>query len=76
MSFPCKQELKVDQHMLHSFIMQDIMKFWDKRNNLNICSEMIDDGVIDLFSLLDKKVSQYLQKWDRSSLIMVIMVTD
>lgn len=69
-SLPCKQELKVDQHMFHIFINKDIMKFWDNRNNLNTRGEMIDDGVIDLFSLLDKKVGQYLQKWDRSSLIM------
>lgn len=47
------------------------MKFWDERNNLNIYHEVIDNGIIDLFSLLDNKIGQFLQKWDRSTLIMV-----
>lgn len=50
------------------------MKFWHERNNLiNTDHDIIDNGVIDLFSLLDNMISQYSQKWDRSTLIMVIM---
>lgn len=68
-----KQELKIDSNKFHEFINKDIMKFWDERNNLNIYHEVIDNGIIDLFSLLDNKIGQYLQKWDRSTLIMVIL---
>lgn len=65
-----KQELEIDQTMLQNFITNDIMKFWDQigYNVLNI-----DDGVIDLFSLLDNRISQYLQKWNRMMLIKVVM---
>lgn len=34
----------------------------------------MDDGIIDLFSMLDNKINQYSQKWDRSTLIMVIII--
>lgn len=46
------------------------MTFWNERlcqNNLDL-----DDGVIHLFSLFHNIINQYLQKWDRSALIMVI----
>jgi len=59
--------------MFHSFINKGIMKFWDERSSLNIVGEIIDDGVINLFALLDNIVGQYVHKWDRSSLIMVIV---
>jgi len=44
------------------------MTFWEKIDNHNI-----DDGIIDLFSLLDNKISQYLQIWDRSNLVTVLV---
>lgn len=68
----CEQELKIDRHVFNSFIKTDIMKFWEERYNLNIDGEIIDDEVINLFSLLDNKIRQYSQKWDRSLLITVI----
>lgn len=50
-------------------LMHDtVMKFWAETQNWKI-----DDGIIDLFSLLDNKISLYLQKWDRTTLILVIM---
>lgn len=47
------------------------MKFWDEVgiNGLNI-----DDGIIDLFSLLDNRISQYLQKWNRLTLTKVYYI--
>jgi len=63
-----KQELKLDKNIFNDFIIKDVMKFWDKRDKCNI-----DDGIIDLFSLFDKKISQYIEKWDRSALVMVII---
>lgn len=44
------------------------MTFWEEIDNNNI-----DDGIIDLFSLLDNKISQYLQIWDRSNLVTVLV---
>lgn len=63
-----KQELKIDRNMIHYFIENDLITFWEEKNYWNI-----DDAIIDLFSLLNNKISQYLQKWDRSTLIMVII---
>lgn len=63
-----KQEFKIDKHSFSAFICTDIMTFWEKIDNHNI-----DDGIIDLFSLLDNKISQYLQIWDRSNLITVLV---
>jgi len=65
-----KQELKIDKNLLNAFICKDIMTFWEKFDNYNI-----DDGIIDLFSLLDNKISQYLQIWDRSTLVTVLLLT-
>lgn len=59
-----KRELKIDKNAFSAFICTDIMTFWEKIDNHNI-----DDGIIDLFSLLDNKISQYLQIWDRSNLV-------
>jgi glutaredoxin-related protein len=59
-----KQELKIDKTLFQAFICKDIMSFWDKIDVYNI-----DDGIIDLFSVLDNKISQYLQIWDRSTLV-------
>lgn len=72
MSIPViiKQELKIDKNLLNAFICKDIMTFWEKFDNYNI-----DDGIIDLFSLLDNKISQYLQIWDRSTLVTVLLLT-
>lgn len=54
--------------MLQNFIENDLISFWDEKTDWNV-----DDRIIDLFSLLNNKISQYLQKWDRSTLIMVIL---
>lgn len=65
-----KEELKIDKYMVNNFFTKDVMTFWNERlcqNNLDL-----DDGVIHLFSLFHNKINQYLQKWDRSALIMVI----
>lgn len=66
-----KQELEIDKNTLQNFITNDIMKFWDEVgiNGLNI-----DDGIIDLFSLLDNRISQYLQKWNRLTLTKVYYI--
>jgi hypothetical protein len=63
-----KQELKIDKNMFEILLHDDVMKFWDEIQNWKI-----DDGIIDLFSLLDNKISLYLEKWDRTTLILVIM---
>ncbi|KAL4097948.1 hypothetical protein QTP88_022633 [Uroleucon formosanum] len=59
-----KQELKIDKTLFHAFICKDIMPFWDE-----IDVYKVDDGIVDLFSTLDNKISQYLQIWDRSTLV-------
>lgn len=64
-----KQEFKLDKNVFHNFIVKDVMTFWCKRNDWNI-----DDGVINLYSLFDNKISEYSQKWDRSTLTMVIII--
>lgn len=63
-----KQELKIDKTLFHAFICKDVMSFWNEIDVYNI-----DDGIIDLFSTLDNKISQYLQIWDRSTLVTVII---
>lgn len=63
-----KQELKIDRTVLHKFIVQNVLAFWNSREDYNV-----DDGIIDLYSLLDNKISQYLLKWDRSTLVLVII---
>lgn len=55
--------------MFHNFIVKDVMTFWYKRNDWNI-----DDGVINLYSLFDNKITEYSQKWDRSTLTVVIII--
>ncbi|XP_025424882.1 ATPase family AAA domain-containing protein 2-like [Sipha flava] len=60
-----KQELKIDKNMFEILLHDDVMKFWDEIQNWKI-----DDGIIDLFSLLDNKISLYLEKWDRTTLIL------
>lgn len=67
LSSVCKQELKIDRNLIHYFIENDLITFWEEKNYWKV-----DDEIIDLFSLLNNKISQYLQKWDRSTLIMVI----
>jgi len=47
------------------------MPFWDEIDVYNI-----DDGIVDLFSILDNKIKQYLQIWDRSTLVKVIITYD
>lgn len=64
-----KQEFKLDKNIFHNFIVKDVMPFWYKRNDWNI-----DDGVINLYSLFDNKISEYSQKWDRSTLTVVIII--
>lgn len=54
--------------MCQILMHNDVMKFWEETKNWKI-----DDGIIDLFSLLDNKITLYLQKWDRTTLILVIM---
>jgi len=63
-----KQELKIDETLFHTFICKDVMSFWNEIDVYNV-----DDGIIDLFSTLDNKISQYLQIWDRSTLVTVII---
>lgn len=62
-----KNELQIDKNMLHNFIHNNVVTFWDSKSYWNV-----DDEIIDLYSLLDNKISQYLQIWDRSALITVI----
>lgn len=66
-----KQELKIDKTLFRSFICKDIMSFWNEIDVYNV-----DDGIVDLFSILDNKISQYLQIWDRSTLVTVIIFYD
>lgn len=61
-----KQELIIDKSMLNEFINRNVITFWNGRNDFNT-----DDGIIELFSILDRIISQYSQKWDRSTLVMV-----
>jgi len=50
------------------------MSFWDEVDD-EIELKNMDDGITDLFSLLDNTISQYLNKWDRSTLVRVIILT-
>lgn len=54
--------------MCQVLMHDNVMKFWEETKNWKI-----DDGIIDLFSLLDNKITLYLQKWDRTTLTLVIM---
>lgn len=63
-----KQELKMDKTMFHNFIVKDVITFWNDKDYWNM-----DDGIINLYSLFDNKISQYLLKWDRSTLVPVII---
>ncbi|XP_050522030.1 ATPase family AAA domain-containing protein 2-like isoform X2 [Daktulosphaira vitifoliae] len=58
-----RQEFKVDKTLLYNFI-NSIVTFWNGKNEWNV-----DDGIIDLYSMLDQKILLYNEKWDRSSLI-------
>lgn len=67
-----KKELKIDKNVVNDFFIKDVMTFWNERlcqNNLNL-----DNDIINLFSLFFNKINQYSQKWDRSALIMVIII--
>lgn len=67
-----KQEFKFDKVAFCNFLASDVLSFWEKKNN----NWNIDDGIINLYSLFDNKISQYSLLWDRSTLTKVIFMME